>query len=63
MVEEAQSEKAGTQRFLERAEQFYAMGVIGLTLALILVPLLLWHEPFGPTFYRAMTVMVVASPV
>ena len=62
MVEEAQSEKAGTQRFLERAEQFYAMGVIGLTLALILVPLLLWHEPFGPTFYRAMTVMVVASP-
>ena len=31
MVEEAQTEKADTQRFLDRAEQFYAVGVILFT--------------------------------
>jgi Cd2+/Zn2+-exporting ATPase len=62
MVEEAQSEKADTQRFLDRAEQFYAIGVITFTILLILLPLFFLHEPFKATFYRAMTVMVVASP-
>ena len=62
MVEEAQSEKAETQRFLDRAEQFYAVGVIAFTVALILFPLFFLDEPFRATFYRAMTVMVVASP-
>jgi Cd2+/Zn2+-exporting ATPase len=62
MVEEAQSEKAETQRFLDRAEQFYAIGVIAFTFALIVWPFFFLHEPFHSTFYRAMTVMVVASP-
>ena len=62
MVEEAQTEKADTQRFLDRAEQFYAVGVIFLTIALIVVPILFLKEPFQAAFYRAMTVMVVASP-
>jgi Zn2+/Cd2+-exporting ATPase len=61
-VEEAQSEKADTQRFLDRAEQFYAIGVISFTVLLIVLPLFFLHEPFKATFYRAMTVMVVASP-
>jgi len=62
MVEEAQSQKANTQRFLEKAEQRYALGVILITLGLILVPWLLLDADFDATFYRAMTVMVVASP-
>jgi len=62
MVEVAQSEKAQTQRWLDRAEQYYAMGVIALTLALIVVPWLLHAGTFAAIFYRAMTVMVVASP-
>ncbi len=62
MVEEAQTEKAETQRFLDRAEQFYAAGVILFTIGLIVVPVVFLKEPFQSTFYRAMTVMVVASP-
>jgi Cd2+/Zn2+-exporting ATPase len=62
LVEKAQGQKATTQRFLEKAEQWYAMGVILFTAALILVPIYILHEPFAATFYRAMTVMVVASP-
>jgi Zn2+/Cd2+-exporting ATPase len=46
IVQEAQSEKAETQRFLDRAEQFYAIGVIAFTLALIAWPLFFLHEPF-----------------
>ena len=62
LVEKAQGQKASTQRFLEKAEQWYAMGVILFTASLIVVPIYLFHEPFATTFYRAMTVMVVASP-
>ncbi|MBK8905964.1 MAG: cadmium-translocating P-type ATPase [Anaerolineaceae bacterium] len=62
MVEEAQSEKAETQRFIDTAEQYYAMGVIVLTALVAVVPVLFWQEAFGQAFYRAMTVMVAASP-
>ncbi|MCB0162795.1 MAG: cadmium-translocating P-type ATPase, partial [Anaerolineae bacterium] len=62
MVEEAQSEKAKTQRFLDTAEQYYATGVIIFTLLVAAVPILWWGEAFDSAFYRAMTVMVAASP-
>jgi Cd2+/Zn2+-exporting ATPase len=62
MVEEAQSEKAETQRFIDKAEQYYAVGVIALTTLAIVVPILLLREAFQPAFYRAMTLMVAASP-
>jgi Cd2+/Zn2+-exporting ATPase len=62
LVEKAQGQKAQTQRFLEKGEQWYALGVILFTVSLIVVPIYLFSEPFQSTFYRAMTVMVVASP-
>lgn len=62
LVAEAQAEKSRTQRFLETAEQYYAMGVIALTAAVFLVPFLFMGEAFSTAFYRAMTIMVVASP-
>ncbi|MFM2197493.1 MAG: hypothetical protein RLZZ505_925 [Verrucomicrobiota bacterium] len=62
LVAEAQAEKSQAQRFLEKAEQYYAMGVILFTIGVFLVPWALWGETFGTAFYRAMTIMVVASP-
>ncbi len=62
LVEAAQGEKAVTQRFLEKAEQYYAAGVIAVTVLLIAVPPLLLGHGFAASFYRAMAVMVVASP-
>lgn len=62
MVEEAQGQKAQTQRFIEKAEQYYALGVIVMTAVAIVLPLFLLNEPFNTTFYRAMTLMVAASP-
>jgi len=62
LVAEAQAEKSNAQRFLETAEQYYAMGVIALTLIVFLIPFLFRAESFAHAFYRAMTIMVVASP-
>ncbi len=62
LVAEAQAEKSKTQRFLETAEQYYAMGVILFTLGVFLVPWLFQGDSFSHAFYRAMTIMVVASP-
>ncbi|MEI8293763.1 MAG: heavy metal translocating P-type ATPase [bacterium] len=62
LVEEAQAEKSGTQRFLEQAEQYYATGVIAFTALVFVVPFFFMGEKFADAFYRAMTVMVVASP-
>jgi Cd2+/Zn2+-exporting ATPase len=62
LVAEAQAEKSRTQRFLEKAEQTYAAGVILFTILVLIVPWLMWGEGFHTAFLRAMTVMVVASP-
>ncbi|MDP0498774.1 MAG: heavy metal translocating P-type ATPase [Verrucomicrobiota bacterium JB022] len=61
LVEEAQARKAASQRFLEAFEKKYAVGVIALTLVLIAV-LPLFGLGWSDAFYRAITVMVVASP-
>ncbi len=61
LVEEAQEEKARSQRFLERAENYYASFVILFTIGLIVVPPLMGAD-FAASFYRAMTILVVASP-
>ncbi|MCP4357707.1 MAG: cadmium-translocating P-type ATPase [Chloroflexi bacterium] len=62
MVEEARSEKAETQRFIDTAEQYYALGVIILTALFIVIPPALFNVPFDAAFYKAMTILVAASP-
>ncbi|MCQ3938215.1 MAG: cadmium-translocating P-type ATPase [Chloroflexi bacterium] len=62
MVEEAQSTKANTQQMLDTFEQRYAVFVLAAAVLLIFVPWLALGHDFQPTFYRAMTWLVVASP-
>lgn len=62
MVEQAQNKKAETQRFLDEFESKYAISVILSTIALILIPYYILGQAFDPVFYRAMTILVVASP-
>ncbi len=62
MVEEAQSTKANTQRMLDSFEERYAIFVLAAAVLLIFVPWLVLGQEFQPTFYRAMTWLVVASP-
>ncbi|MBV7331508.1 cadmium-translocating P-type ATPase [Chloroflexi bacterium TSY] len=62
LVQEAREEAAPTQRLIDRYSQPYTYAVIGATLLAILIPWLWINEPFGDTIYRAMTLLVVASP-
>jgi Zn2+/Cd2+-exporting ATPase len=62
MVEEAQANKAHTQRMLDNFEQVYALLVLGGAALLTVIPFAILGHEFHPTFYRAMTWLVVASP-
>ncbi len=62
LVEEAQQDATPTQKFIDRFSQPYTYVVIVGTLLAIAIPWFFTNEPFSDTLYRAMTLLVVASP-
>jgi Cd2+/Zn2+-exporting ATPase len=62
LVESAREQKAQTQSFLDDLEQKYSLGVVIFTLLVWWIPIWFLGEGFSTAFYRAMTVMVAASP-
>jgi len=62
LVEEAQSQKAEAQHLTEWIGRYYTAVVLGGAALFILIPPLFLGWPFVLTFYRAMTLLVVASP-
>ncbi len=61
LVAEAQTEKSPTQRFVSRFEKVFVPFVLLGVVALIVIPPLL-GMPLAEAFYRAMAVLVAASP-
>ena len=61
MVTEAETERSPTQRFTDRFERIFVPAVLGLVVLLLFSGLVV-SEPFSATFYRAMAVLVAASP-
>lgn len=62
LVEEAREDATPTQQFIDRFSQPYTYVVIGATVLAMLLPVIFLSEPFSETLYRAMTLLVVASP-
>lgn len=63
IVSEAREQKAKSQQFTDKAiGQYYAYAVVGITLLAIIIPLVFLGWELNETLYRAMTLMVVASP-
>ena len=62
LVAEAQSERAPTQRMIDRFANPYAIGVVTAVSLVMIIGTVVLHYPFYPVFYRAMTLLVVASP-
>ncbi|MFO0903701.1 MAG: heavy metal translocating P-type ATPase [Pirellulales bacterium] len=61
MVSEAETQKSPTQRFTDKFERIFVPAV----LAFVVLLLFAWaviDEPFRDSFYRAMAVLVAASP-
>src|SRR5690606_33443513 len=62
LVEQAQEERAPAQHFIDRFAHPYTLAVLAATGLVALLPPLLGDTPWGDAFYRAMTLLVVASP-
>jgi len=61
LVNEAQTQKSPTQNFTDKLEKYYVPSVLVLV-GLLLLAFLVIDEPFSVSFYRAMAVLVAASP-
>ncbi len=61
LVNEAQTQKSPTQRFTDKFEKYFVPSVLGLVV-LLLGAFLVIDENFSDSFYRAMAVLVAASP-
>jgi Cd2+/Zn2+-exporting ATPase len=62
LVEEAQTQKAPTQRLIERFERVFVPAVLVADALLIVVPPLLGVWDWSVSFYRGMALLVAASP-
>jgi len=61
MVSEAETQQSPTQRFTDRFERIFVPSVLALVV-LLLFAWVVADEPFRDSFYRAMAVLVAASP-
>ncbi len=61
MVASAEGGRSPTQRFTDKFQRVFVPAVLALVVLLLFAPLVL-DESFGASFYRAMAVLVAASP-
>lgn len=61
LVNEAESQQSPTQQFTDRFERWFVPSVL-ILVALLCFAYLVIDEPFSQSFYRAMAVLVAASP-
>lgn len=61
LVNETESQKSPTQLFTDKIQKYYIPSVLVLV-GLLMFAFLIIKEPFGDSFYRAMSVLVAASP-
>jgi Cd2+/Zn2+-exporting ATPase len=62
LVEEAREQRAPAQHFIDRFAHPYTLAVVAATVLAAVLPPLLAGTAWSDAFYRAMTLLVVASP-
>lgn len=62
MVEEAQTQRAPSQAFVDRFARGYTPAVLALAAAIVLIPPLVLGYAWGPWIYRGLSLLVVACP-
>ncbi|XGI83992.1 heavy metal translocating P-type ATPase [Halorutilales archaeon Cl-col2-1] len=61
LVEEAESEKTQREKFVDRFSKYYTPGVVGLAVAVFVVPTALGMNP-TTWFVRSLTLLVISCP-
>lgn len=54
--------KAETQKFIETFAGYYTPSIIIIATLLVLIPTILFAQPFNPWFEQAITILVIACP-
>ncbi|TPW29233.1 cadmium-translocating P-type ATPase [Martelella alba] len=62
LVEEAESARAPTERFIDRFSRYYMPAIVGLALLTILLPPLLAGQPWDDWIYRGLALLLIGCP-
>lgn len=62
LVEEAQAQKAPSQRFVDQFAKYYTPSVIAGAVLIAIIPPLAFAQPFATWFYRALVLLVISCP-
>lgn len=62
LVQEAQDQKAPSQNFVDVFAKYYTPAVMGLALAVAILPPLVGGQPWNIWFYRSLVLLVIACP-
>ena len=62
LVEEAQAQRAPSQRFVDAFARCYTPAVMAGAVGVAALPPLAFGQPFDPWFYRALVLLVIACP-
>jgi Cd2+/Zn2+-exporting ATPase len=61
-VQEAQSERAPTQRFIDNFAKYYTPAVVLFAILVAAIPPLVFHLPFEGWLYKSLVMLVIACP-
>ncbi|WP_425474350.1 heavy metal translocating P-type ATPase [Sporomusa termitida] len=62
LVEEAQAQKAPSQQFVDVFAKYYTPAVLLTAAGIMLLPWLLFNQPFAPWFYKGLVLLVISCP-
>ncbi len=62
LVEDAQANRSASEQWVERFARYYTPSVLALAVAVALLPPLLAGQSWGPWFYNALVLLVIACP-
>ena len=61
-VQEAQGQRAPTQRFVDQFARYYIPAVVVLAILVAVIPPVIMGAPFQPWLYKALVLLVIACP-
>ena len=62
LVEEAESSRAPTERFIDRFSRIYMPAIVGVAILVALVPTLGFGQPWDIWIYRALALLLIGCP-
>lgn len=62
LVEEAEISRAPTERFIDRFSRLYMPAIVGVSLLVLLVPPLVFGQPWDTWVYRGLALLLIGCP-